>query len=420
MRDIVVFAIVGLGLLKVFQRPYIGIYLWSWISLMNPHRLAWGAAYYFPFAAVVGGVTLIAVVLSKQPKRMVWTRETVLLLLFVFWMILTTVFAFNTSFAAEYLNRVLKIEVFVFLTIYLITDREKLNGLIWISVLSLGFYGIKGGIFTILGGGVSHVMGPDESFIGENNALALALIMTVPLLLYLFFQEKRRWLRYGLAGAIFLCSISIFGSQSRGALLGVVAMAIFLWLKSRRKVLVGTLLLAVTVTVLLLMPDAWWARMGTIETYNQDASALGRINAWWTAWHVATHNLLGGGFDMFTRETFLAYAPDPLNVHAAHSIYFQVLGEHGFIGLGLFLAIALFTWLRCGEIIRMCKRDPERKWAADLAGMLQAAFVGYAVAGAFLSLAYFDFYYDLIAITLITWSIVQQPSSKQSLVRRVT
>ncbi len=292
--------------------------------------------------------------------------------------------------------------------------------MIWISALSLGFYGIKGGIFTILGGGVSHVLGPDESFIGENNALALALIMTVPLLLYLFFQEKRRWLRYGLAGAIFLCSISIFGSQSRGALLGVIAMAIFLWLKGRRKVLVGTLLLAVTTTVLLLMPNAWWARMGTIEAYNQDASALGRINAWWTAWNVATHNLLGGGFDMFTQKTFMAYAPDPLNVHAAHSIYFQVLGEHGFIGLGLFLAIALFTWLRCSEIIRMCKRDPERKWAADLAGMLQAAFVGYAVAGAFLSLAYFDFYYDLIAITLITWSIVQQPSSKQPLVRRVT
>lgn len=420
MRDIVVFAIVGWGLLKVFGRPYIGIYLWNWISLMNPHRLAWGPAYYFPFAAVVGGVTLIAVVLSKQPKRMVWTRETVLLLLFVLWMILTTIFAFNTTLASEYLNRVLKIEVFVFLTIYLITDREKLSGLIWISVLSLGFYGIKGGIFTILGGGVSHVMGPDESFIGENNALALALIMTVPLLLYLFFQEKRRWLRYGLAGAIFLCSISIFGSQSRGALLGVIAMAIFLWFKSRRKVLVGALLLAVTVTVLLLMPDAWWARMGTIETYNQDASALGRINAWRTAWNVATHNLLGGGFDMFTQETFTAYAPDPLNVHAAHSIYFQVLGEHGFIGLGFFLAIALFTWLRCSEIIRMCKRDPERKWAADLAGMLQVAFVGYAVAGAFLSLAYFDFYYDLIAITLITWSIVQQPSRKPPLVRRIT
>ena len=420
MRDIIIFAIVGVALLKVFSRPYIGIYLWTWLSLMNPHRLTWGAAYNFPFAAVVAGVTLISILIAKQPKRMIWTRESVLLLLFVLWMILTTFFAFNTSNAVEYLDRVLKIEVFVFLTIFLITDRQKLHGLIWVTALSLGFYGVKGGIFTLLGGGVSHVLGPDDSFIGENNALALALIMTVPLISYLFFQEKRRWLRYGLGGAMFLCGIAIFGSQSRGALLGVIAMATYLWFKSRRKGMVGAILIVVGVTVLLLMPDAWWERMGTIGGYQQDESAQGRVNAWWTAWNVAKQNLFGGGFKMFSRETFLIYAPDPNVVFDAHSIYFQVLGEHGFIGLGLFLLIALLTWMRCGEIIRMCKGDLERRWAADLAGMLQVSMIGFAVSGAFLSLAYFDYYYHLIAITLITWSLAREGVSRKQPRRGVT
>lgn len=407
MRDIVLFLIVGWALWKVFARPHIGVYLWTWISLMNPHRLAWGVAYNFPFAAVIGGATLMGVVFSKQPKRMIWTRESVVLLLFVFWMILTTLFAFNQDPAFEYLVRVLKIEIFVFLTIYLMTDQDKLNGLIWVTVLSLGFYGVKGGIFTLLGGGVAHVLGPEESFIGENNALGLALIMTVPLIAYLFFQEKRRWLRYSLGGAMFFCGLAIFGSQSRGALLGVVAMAVFLWFKSRRKTLVGVLLLVVGVTVLLLMPDAWWERMATIRTFDQDASARGRINAWWTAWNVAGSNLLGGGFKMFSSQTFLVYAPDPLDLHDAHSIYFQVLGEHGFIGLALFLMLGLFTWLRCGETIRLAKRNPELKWASDLAGMLQVALIGYAVSGAFLGLAYFDYYYHLIAIALITWRLAR-------------
>jgi len=225
MRDIVIFAIGGVALLQVFTKPYIGIYLWTWLSFMNPHRLAWGTAFDFPFAAVVAGVTFIGILISKQPKRMVWTRESVLLLLFVLWMILTTIFAFNTTNAVEYLDRVLKIQLFVFLTIYLITDRQKLHGLIWVTVLSLGFYGLKGGIFTLFGGGVAHVLGPSASFIGENNALALALIMTIPLMAYLFFEEKRRWIRFGLVGAMFFCGLAIFGSQSRGALLGVVAMA---------------------------------------------------------------------------------------------------------------------------------------------------------------------------------------------------
>ena len=135
---------------------------------------------------------------------------------------------------------------------------------------------------------------------------------------------------------------------------------------------------------------------------------MGRINAWWTAWNVASSNVLGGGFKMFTALTFHLYAPNPLDIHDAHSIYFQVLGEHGFIGLGLFLLLGMMTWLRCGQIIRLAKKNPEQKWAGDLASMLQVSLLGYGVSGAFLGLAYFDYYYHLIAITLITWNLAQQ------------
>lgn len=413
MRDLFVFGIVFFVLFKAIKKPYIGVYLWTWISLMNPHRLGWGIARDFPFAAVVGGVTLVAIFFAKEPKRMVWSRETVLLLFFVIWMSFTTLFCFNPSEAYEYLDRVIKIQLFIFLTIYLITDKQKLNGFIWVAVLSMGFYGVKGGLFTILSGGSYRVYGPDNTFIGENNALALALIMTVPLLVYLYMQESRKWLRYALAGSIFLTTICIVGSQSRGAFLGILAMGTYLWLKSRHKLGVGILIAISVLTIFVLMPDSWWDRMDTIQNYQKDGSAMGRINAWWTAWNVATSHITGGGFRMFTPQTFLIYAPDPTNSHDVHSIYFQVLGEHGLIGFALFMAIAFFTWLRCSEIIKTCKKDPERKWAADLAAMLQVSLIGYAVSGAFLGLAYFDYYYDLIAITVITWSLVRQKTNKK-------
>lgn len=418
LRDILIFTIVFIVLLRALVRPHVGVYLWTWMSLMNPHRLAWGPAFSFPFAQVVGIVTIVSTLLSKEPKRMVWSRETVLLLLFVLWMCLTTIFAFHHEFAVDYLVRVLKIEVFVFVTIYLITDRKKLDGLIWVTVLSLGYYGLKGGVFTIVSGGSYHVLGPAESFIGENNALGLATIMTVPLITYLFLQEQRQWLRIALGGAIFLCTMSIIGSQSRGAFLGILAMGAFLWLKSRHKLLVGLLIVVATVAVLAMMPETWWERMDSIRNYSEDSSALGRINAWWTAWNVASSNVLGGGFKMFTRETFLIYAPNPLNVHDAHSIYFQVLGEHGFIGLLLFLLLGGLAWLRCGKIVRQCKSDAERRWAADLAAMLQVSLVGYAVTGAFLGLAYFDYYYHLIAIVVVTWSLVKPEPVRRPLPQR--
>lgn len=414
MRDLLLFAFIFWVLLKVFGRPHIGIYLWTWISLMNPHRLTWTLAFDFPFAALTAGATMLGILFSKAPRRMVWSRESVLLILFVLWMILTTLFAFDTVVATEYLVRVLKIQLFAFLTIYLITDKEKLLSLLWVTVASLAFYGVKGGIFTVSGGGIDWVLGPEGSFIGGNNEIALALIMTVPLMFFLLSQLEKPWMRYAMMGAIFLTALAIVGSQSRGAFIGVIAMSGFLWLKSRHKILVGLLIVAIAITVMLLMPDTWWERMESIRHYQQDASAMGRINAWWTAWNVASDNLLGGGFKMFTMLTFHLYAPNPLDIHDAHSVYFQVLGEHGFIGLGLFLLLGLATWLRCGQMIRLARKSPELKWAGDLASMLQVSLLGYAVSGAFLGLAYFDYYYHLIAITLITWSLVRQAAPASS------
>jgi probable O-glycosylation ligase (exosortase A-associated) len=420
MRDLILFAVVMWGLSKVFARPFVGIYLWTWLSLMYPQKLAYGFAYSFPFAQLVGAATLVSLVTGKQKRLPIWTRESVLLLVYVLWVCFTSYFAFNHDGAMYELNRFLKIQLFIFLTLWLISDREKLDGFIWVIVLSLGFYGVKGGVFTILSGGSARVWGPEGTFIGGNNEMALALLVVLPLMRYLQLQETRVWFRRGLLVAMLLCAVSILGSQSRGAFLGIMSVGLFFWIKSRNKAASAILVAIVGAVVLMFMPDTWWDRMNTIETYDQDASAMGRINAWIVAWNVATTRLIGGGANMFTPEIFMQYAPDPLDVHDVHSIYFEVLGEQGFIGLAIWLTLAFMTWFRCGVIIRRCKGDPERKWAADLAAMVQVSMIGYATAGAFLGLSYFDLYYDLIAIALITWQLVSLPPEPQQKTKSAT
>ena len=169
-----------------------------------------------------------------------------------------------------------------------------------------------------------------------------------------------------------------------------------------------------------IMPEEWYARMNTIETYDQDDSALGRINAWWTAWNVATHRITGGGFWMFQWSVFQLYAPDPGRVHDAHSIYFQILGHHGFIGLAIFLTLLAMTWFKCGSIMRMAKKNAALNWARDLAAMIQVSMIGYMAAGAFLGLGYFDYIYHLIAITVVVHHIVSsaKPSGVSILSQR--
>lgn len=414
MRDIFVTVVVFSVLLMLFKHPHYGIYLWSWLSYMNPHKLAWGFATGIPFALMTAALTLTVYLFSKEPKRIPWTAETILLLVLLAWVTFTTFFAFYPDLAWEQWNKVLKIQIMTMLTAMLITDRKRLEGLVWVIALSLAFYGVKGGIFTILKGGVHRVQGPETTFIAGNNEMGLALIMTVPLLRYLHLQTEKGMMRHGIGAAMILTGIAAIGTQSRGALLAAAAMGGMLWLKSRNKIATTFYLLIAVGMVAAIMPQQYWDRMNTIKTYDQDASAMGRINAWHTAFNVAKDRVTGGGFETFQAQTFYIYAPDPGNVHDVHSIYFEMMGEQGFIGLALFLLIGLAAWHTGNKTIRACKADPNRKWASDLAGMTQVSLIGYATGGAFLGLAYFDYPYHLVIILVLTYLIAVKKQSDTS------
>lgn len=402
MRDLLLLLVVLWGLSKVFSRPYIGAYLWTWISLMNPHKLTYGFAHSFPFAQLVAGITLVGLVTGKQNKLNIWSRESVVLLLLIGWVCFTTLFAVNPEGALKELDRFIKIQIFIFLILALVSDKQKLDWFIWVVALSIGYYGIKGGLFTIATGGSARVWGPEESFIAGNNEIALALLMVIPLMRYLQLQADNKWVKRGLLASMLLCAVAVLGSQSRGAFLGIAAIGLFFWWKSKQKLAATVIVGIVAAAVMFFMPQTWWDRMNTIQTYDEDASAMGRINAWWVAFRMANDSLTGGGANMFIPEVFQKYAPVPEDVHDVHSIYFEMMGEQGWIGLALFLTLAGMTWLRCSALShKRFAQDPETRWLHDLAPMLQVAMIGYFVSGAFLGLSYFDLYYDLVAITII-------------------
>ncbi|WP_394778168.1 putative O-glycosylation ligase, exosortase A system-associated, partial [Undibacterium sp.] len=401
MRDYILFAVV-FGLLPfVFKRPALGVLLYTWIGLMNPHRLTYGAAYDFPFAALIVVVTLASLLASKQEKKLPITSVTVVLFIFIVWMSITTLSALEPERALNEWNRVMKTMFLMAVVLVTIRTKEEIQAFAWTIALSLGFYGFKGGLFTILQGGGSNVYGPEGSYINDNNALALALVTALPIIWYVQLTATHKLVRYALIALTIFTVAAALGSYSRGALVGGGCMFTFLWLKSRQKVRTGLIILLLVPLVYTVMPDRWFERMGTIDNYQQDDSALGRINAWGYAFNVAKANLMGGGLDCFTPRMFLVYAPDPNNFHAAHSIYFQVLGEHGFVGLFLFLLFMFVSWRTGTRILKYCKGREDLKWASDLAAMAQVSIIGYAVGGAFLTLAYYDLYYDIVALLLL-------------------
>jgi putative inorganic carbon (HCO3(-)) transporter len=409
MRDILITLAVFGSLPYILKKPDIGVLMWVWISVMNPHTLSWGFAASFPFAAIIAGTTLISLLFTKHPKNLPLTPVTQVFIAFVLWINVSTLFALQPELVNTQWIKVMKIMLMVVVPLMVLKTKQHVQLFIWVLVISLGFYGVKGGIFTILSGGGDRVWGPPSTFIEGNNEVALALIMVIPLIHYLQAVSTNRWLRHGFTVAMLLCALAALASYSRGALLAIAAMGAFLWLKSNKKLALGLLLLIVVPMLILFMPEKWGDRMDTIKTYKEDTSAMGRINAWQMAINLANDRpLVGGGFEIYDLHTFQRYAPIPTDVHAAHSIYFQALGEHGYIGLGLYLLLGFLSWRTATWILRNTSQNDELKWAYGLASMIQVSMVGFAVGGAFLSLLYFDVPYYLMAALVVTRIVVEK------------
>ncbi len=411
MRDLLVAFIIFGSLPFILKRPFLGVVLMAGLGYMNPHRLCYGFVLTLPVVQIVAIATLIGMFVSKEAKRMVWSREIVVLVGFIVCMGLATSSAFYSGPAWDGYVKFIKIQILTFVTLLLLTSPQRVTLLIWAIVLSLGFYGVKGGLFTVLKGGIYRVEGPYGTFIGGNNELALAMVMTIPLMRYLYQQETHRLIKLGLLGMMVLTALAAIGTQSRGALVALTITGAVFWWNGKNKFFTGLMLAVTAAFILNFMPDSWFDRMNTIKSYDQDESALGRISAWWVAYNVANDRLFGGGAGMWRPEIFQIYGPEPDRVHDVHSIYFEVLGEQGWPGLALFLCLMGFTWLKCWSIVRIAKKNPQTYWARDMAAMVQVSLVGYFSAGAFLGLAYFDYVYHLVAVVVVTHVLVKQTST---------
>ncbi len=380
--------------------PEFGILAYVWVGLMNPHSYVYRLSH-FPVALTLAVATVAGMVIRGRFGRFPVRAETVLLLTFFCYTTVTTMFALGTEawVAWDQFGKMLLMSV---IAAMLLQTRQRLNQLVFTIMASIAFFGLKGGFFSLITKGNYMVYGPATSFIGGNNELALAELMILPLVLYFIRQEKRGWRRLALWVTFALTTISIIFSYSRGALVAFGGLAMVMAWRSRYRFRALSAAAVAATLVILFVPKAWTERMATIGTYQKDPSALGRINAWYFACNVATERLVGGGFrTTFTPDMFLRYAPDPTDYHDAHSIYFETMGEHGFPGLAIFLGIMAASFLRLQKLRKDTKGQPEWKWVKDLAEMLQCSIAAYALAGAFLGLAYFDLYYYIVVAGVI-------------------
>ena len=409
MRDAIVFIVIFGSLPFCFLRPWIGILVFSWISYMNPHRFTWGSAYDYPFAKIVAIVTIAGLFFTKDRMPLPKTRETLLIVLLGLYFTLTTFFAFNQNAAWIQWEKIIKILVMTLATMVLINDPKKLKYLVMVIAVSIGFLGIKGGVFSFVTGGGFRVYGPPGSFFADNNDMALALNMAIPMLFYLAKNEENKRLKMAFWFTFASSIVSVVFTYSRGGFLALAIVLAFLFFKSQHKTIAVMILSVVLIIGAIYIPVQWFERIDTIRSYEEDSSVRGRINAWKTALNLAKDRpLIGGGFETFIRPVFRIYAPVRSNVHDVHSVYFEVLGEHGFVAFGLFILLMLYSLLTAQKLKKTVRNNHDFKWVEDYSSMFQMSLIAYMVGGLFLGRAYFDLYYHIIAMIIIMQALVNK------------
>lgn len=409
MRDIAVMSIVLMLAVVALRRPWIGVMLWLWVSLMNPHRFTYGFAYDAPVAMIAALATLVGFLMSRDKSSPFKALPVALFVIFTVWVTISWLMGLDPKDQFSQWDKVMKVNFMVIVCLMLIRTREQILVLAWVLTLSVALLSIKGGLFTVINAGSYRVWGPPGSWIEGSNEFAVATIMTIPLLRFLQLQVTNKWLSRGLTVAMLLAAASALGSYSRGALLAIVAMTIVLWWRGKNRGRNGLILLCLGLVMIAAMPENWSNRMDTIQTYEEDASALGRISAWWVSWNLALSYPFGVGFNIARPELFLVHSPYGMQygTPVAHSIWFQVMGHHGFIGFIIFLGLWASTWFCAAGLRRAARGDPSIKWVGDLGAMAQVSIVGYCVGGTFLQLAYYDFPYYVMALVVLTHAWVR-------------
>ncbi len=390
MRDLVLLIAIAGGLATTLRWPYAGILLWTWFTCMQPHKEAFDVGQ-LPLNLIIVAVTVLSWILSRDRKHPPVEAIVLIALIFFVWFTINTFLAEVPAASWRIWDETWKRIALGLFIATLATNKVRIHAIVWIVTLSLFYFGVKGGLFTIATGGVYHVVGPEDSMIADNNQLAVALLMALPLANYLRRTSANRWISIGLAVAMGLTAIAILGSYSRGAYLALVGLGIVAWLKSSRKIAYAVTVGAVMVPAVLFMPQSFRDRIDSIQSADTDASFQGRVTAWNVAYDYARdHFPFGAGFNGPQQPViFNRYFPEA-DTHAAHSIFFEVLGDNGFVGLALYLILLGLAFRRTVQIKHVARGRQDLDWAKDLANMIQLSLLAFCLGGVALSLAYYD------------------------------
>ena len=400
MRDILILFPILAGMAAAARYPFAGVLVWAWFSIMTPHQLAYGV-FGIPLNTLIAGGTIAALVVNGGVVRFRPDWTSLWIAFFAVWILLSQAFSLDPELSAPHADRFVKVLIFAFLCAQMADTKLKIHALLWMFAIGLGYFAIKGGLFTLLTLGQYRVHGIEETLLEDNNHMGVALAAALPIMLYLFGEARLRLTKIAIGATSAATAFAILGTQSRGAFISLVVFAGFFWLQSKRKFSLLAALALVAAPAIAFMPSSWSERMGTIAEASEDDSFMGRVNAWVINTELAKENpITGAGFrNSYYIDIAARVVSDDRaqRARAAHSIYFEVLGGVGFVGLGVYLAMLGSGVWGAFRLSRSKAESPD-SWRSRFGYFALISLAVFGVGGASTSMEMWDGYLIVIAM----------------------
>jgi probable O-glycosylation ligase (exosortase A-associated) len=390
--------------------PFVATLGYVWVDTFQPQQIAYIILNQIPVAMILGLAAFGGYLLVDRRDPPPVTRETILQLTMAVWVTCTTLWAQVPDAAWAKWDWAFKTLVFAAFIPYSIRSRVQIEAFAQTYVFSLAANFIPFGLKTLISGGgygVNLGLEGGNTGLSEGGLLSTVCLMAVPLAMHLaqHSQLLPRWKILPLAywATAGLAIATAVGTFERSALLGLVVLGGYMWLRSKNKLLLGAAIAAVGAVIIYSTASSYANRMSTIGTYQSDASAYTRILVWkWTLNFIASHPF-GGGFQTYLINSVELPATGGTPAHvefgrAFHSSYFEVLGEHGYVGMAIFLTIAISMFLRLNRIAKRARPHPELQWVVSMSNALQSGFAVFMSSGAFVGIAFQPIFWYFVAM----------------------
>ena len=429
MRDLMFLGAFLVLVPLAFRNAFVAYLIWGWTGLIAIENYLFGFMAPVKLNFTFALITLLMVLFKRDTERGTLTANATFVLLILFFVqgSLSAVFAYDGNRLNWLLyDRFWKELIFAAVMPLVIFKRYRIHAFVLVMCLGMGFHGLIDGLKFFSSGG-SHLVRGFVKF-GDNNHFAVMLVMAVPPLLYMSSYLKSRWLRLAVLAVAIITIAAVIGTHSRGGFVAMAAVGLWLVLTSRKRLPALTVFIVGIIFVVAIAPAEWTQRMETIQEADQESSFLTRVEAWQVSSAIALHNpIVGGGFhavatqpvwDLFRGQKgllgFVDVGFESPVFRAAHSIYFEVLGDMGLLGFFIFMGLLLNALKNGVQISRMAQHGgPELEWALDLSRTLMATIVAFMVGGLTVSIAYTEFIYMAVMLMEILKQEVQRSLSEQ-------